>query len=422
MSTTNETSGSAVTSAGIRFHGPTSIQKLASSQRYHTGRTAGRLVARRAVSGWARKVSTSRVASLIGGILARSEATRVISADGPALEVWSSPGGRDAAPSAYVKPAWPKVDVHRTGDRGKIAAVKKTEITPAVAARLVAAQFPQWAGLPVVPVALDGWDNTTFRLGDELSIRLPSADAYVAQVEKEHRWLPILARDLPLPIPEPVAMGRPAGTFPRPWSIYRWIAGDHASVDRIASLPVFAADLAGFLAALYVAGASGGPRPGAHNFFRGGPLDTYDTQSRGSIQLLADEIDSEAATEVWEAALASTWDRPPVWVHGDVAASNLLVEDGRLRAVIDFGCSAVGDPACDLVMAWTFFAGESQEVFRSGLHLDDATWARGRGWALWKALITLAQEKVEGVNADAAARRFGWRNGARDVIDIVLAR
>jgi aminoglycoside phosphotransferase (APT) family kinase protein len=298
--------------------------------------------------------------------------------------------------------------------------VEKRDITPAVAARLVATQFPQWADLPVVPVALDGWDNTTFRLGDELAVRLPSADAYVAQVEKEHRWLPVLAAHLPLPIPEPVAMGRPGDGFSRPWSIYRWIAGEHTRVDRIANLSVFAADLAEFLAALYAIDATGGPTPGSHNFFRGGPVDTYDAQSRESIRRLADEIDPEAATDVWDAALASTWHRAPVWVHGDVTGSNLLLEEGALRAVVDFGCAAVGDPACDLVMAWTFFVGDSRDVFRSGLPFDDATWARGRGWALWKALITLVQAQERGVDADAVARRMGWRSGARDVIDAVL--
>ena len=297
----------------------------------------------------------------------------------------------------------------------------KRDITPAVAARLVASQFPQWAGLAVRPVKLNGWDNTTFRLGDELSIRLPSHDRYVPQVEKEQRWLPILARQLPLPIPEPVAMGEPGDGFPRPWSIYRWIAGDTARVERITSLTVFAADLAGFLTALYAIDASGGPPAGPHSFFRGGPLDTYDSQSREAIHLLESELDADAATEVWEAALASRWDRPPVWVHGDVSASNLLVTEGALRAVIDFGCAAVGDPACDLVMAWTFFAGESRDVFRDGLRLDDATWARGRGWALWKALITLRDEKQGRVGSDAAARRFGWRTSAREVIDLVVA-
>jgi aminoglycoside phosphotransferase (APT) family kinase protein len=298
--------------------------------------------------------------------------------------------------------------------------VEKGDITAEFVAGLVAEQFPQWADLPVVPVKLDGWDNTTFRLGGDLSVRLPSADAYVAQIDKERRWLPILARHLPIRIPEPVAMGKPGGGFPRPWSIYRWIEGDPASADRIDTPRAFASELAGFLAALYAIDASAGPAPGKHNFFRGGPVDTYDAQSRESIALLADEIDCDAATAAWDAAVATKWNRPPVWVHGDVTASNLLVEDGSLRAVIDFGCAAVGDPACDLVMAWTFFTDQSRALFRSGLALDDATWARGRGWALWKALITLAREKRGGENADEAARRFGWRGGPHAVIADVL--
>ncbi len=299
--------------------------------------------------------------------------------------------------------------------------MEKGAITAALAARLIAAQFPHWADLPIVPVALDGWDNTMFRLGDELCVRLPSADRYVAQVDKEHRWLPVLARQLPLAIPEPVAMGQPDNEFPRPWSVYRWLEGDPAGDDRIADLVEFAADLSGFLAALEAIDASGGPSPGPHNFFRGGPLKTYDAQSRASIQQLADEIDTDAATEVWEVALASTWDRLPVWVHGDVTASNLLVAQGHLRAVIDFGCAGIGDPACDLVMAWTFFAGESKETLQRGLRFDEATWARARGWALWKALVTLLKGKEAVADADAAARRFGWRSGAREVLEVILA-
>jgi aminoglycoside phosphotransferase (APT) family kinase protein len=299
--------------------------------------------------------------------------------------------------------------------------VEKGDITAAVVAGLIARQFPQWADLSVVPVALDGWDNTTFRLGDELSVRLPSADFYVAQIDKEQHWLPILARDLPLRIPEPVASGKPDGGFPRPWSIYRWIDGDPATTDRIDDTSAFARDLAAFLAALYAIDASAGPAPGNHNAFRGDPVDMFDAQTRGAIELLAGEIDSAAASEAWDAAVATKWDRPPLWVHGDVTASNLLVADGRLRAVIDFGCAGVGDPACDLVMAWTFFAGESRESFRNGLALDDSTWARGRGWALWKAIITLAREKRGGENGDEAAQRFGWRGGPREIIAEVLA-
>jgi aminoglycoside phosphotransferase (APT) family kinase protein len=288
--------------------------------------------------------------------------------------------------------------------------------------RLVAAQFPQWADLPVAPVELDGWDNTTFRLGDELSVRLPSADAYVPQVDKEHHWLPLLGPQLPLPIPEPVARGRPSDVFPRPWSVYRWIDGDQATAEHLTDLERFAANLADFLAALYRIDPAGGPPAGRHNFFRGGPLAVYDNDTREAISALVNEIDTDAAATLWGDALAAAWHGPSVWVHGDVAASNLLVVDGRLAAVLDFGCAGVGDPACDLVISWTLFTGESRAAFRNGLHPDDATWTRGRGWALWKALLTLAKEiEANDGEQDLASTRFGWRIGARAVIDEVLA-
>jgi aminoglycoside phosphotransferase (APT) family kinase protein len=302
---------------------------------------------------------------------------------------------------------------------GMIAAMD--EITAEVAARLVAGQFPQWAGLPVVPVGLNGWDNTTFRLGGQLSVRLPSGEDYVAQVSKEHRWLPALAGRLPLPIPEPVALGRPAAGFPWPWSVYRWIEGEPACLGQVADLAAFAADLAGFLTALYAIDADGGPPPGLHSAFRGGPLMTWDEQARTAIDLLAQDIDARAALGVWETALASPWQQPPVWVHGDVAASNLLLSGGALHAVIDFGCAAVGDPACDLVIAWTFFPSPAAAVFRRDLPFGEATWARARGWALWKALVTLSGAQQCGDGGQAAARRFGWRYSPRQIIDRVIA-
>ena len=297
--------------------------------------------------------------------------------------------------------------------------MEKAAITPELVSRLVAAQFPQWAGLPVTPVALDGWDNTTFRLGEDLSVRLPSADRYVPQVDKEHRWLPVLAPQLPLPIPAPLAKGAPGNGFPRPWSVYRWLEGQHATVDRVTDHERLAKDLAGFLAALYRIDTAGGPAAGAHSFFRGGSLSVYDAETREAISALQGEIDTAAATAVWDTALAATWHGPSVWVHGDVTASNLLVVDGRLCGVVDFGCSAVGDPACDTTMAWTFFSGDSRETFRDRVPLDDATWARGRGWALWKALITLVRF-LNGRETEPA-RRFGWRVSSRQVIDEVLA-
>jgi aminoglycoside phosphotransferase (APT) family kinase protein len=303
-----------------------------------------------------------------------------------------------------------------------IVAVNEDEITADVAARLVAVQFPQWAGLPVTPVTLNGADNTTFRLGDEWCIRLPTASC-VAQVAKEHRWLPVLARQLPLPVPEPVAMGRPGDGFPRPWSVYRWIEGETASTGQVADLTGFASALAGFLAALQDIDPSDGPPAGAHNFFRGGPLATWDEQARQLIRLAADDIDATAAAGVWDTALASTREQTPVWVHGDLTASNMLVADGALHAVIDFGGVAIGDPAYDLVMEWEFFAGDSAAAFRRGLHLDEATWDRGRGWALWKALTSLATERqgTDGAQAPAHDDLYGWRHSPRQIIGRIIA-
>jgi len=277
---------------------------------------------------------------------------------------------------------------------------------------LLAAQFPHWADLPIKPVEFDGWDNRTFRLGEDMTVRLPSAAPYALQVEKEHRWLPKLAPLLPLPIPVPLAKGSPADGYPWHWSVYRWLEGETATAERIADLRQFAAALAQFLTALQRIDASGGPPPGRHTFFRGGPLTVYDAETRQAIAALDGKIDTDTASAVWEAALEATWHGSPVWFHGDIAWGNLLVEGGRLSAVIDFGTSGVGDPSCDLAIAWTLFGGESREAFRAGLQLDDATWARGRGWTLWKSLITLA-EHIDS-NPLAAGR-------GRRVIDEVLA-
>jgi len=268
--------------------------------------------------------------------------------------------------------------------------VEKSDITVDVVVALLNEQFPQWAELPVRPVAIDGWDNTSFRLGEELLVRLPSADRYVLGVEKEHRWLPVLAPQLPLPIPQPVAKGQPSGVFPRVWSIYGWLEGETVGTAPPTDRVAFAVDVASFLDALYRIDASDGPVAGEQSFWRGASLTRYDRQTRKAIADLGDAIDGDAATAVWDAALGAPHAGPPVWAHGDVAQNNLLVSGGRLSAVIDFGTSAVGDPACDTVFAWTFLDGESREAFRARLPVDHDTWVRGRGWAIWKALITLA--------------------------------
>jgi aminoglycoside phosphotransferase (APT) family kinase protein len=283
--------------------------------------------------------------------------------------------------------------------------VERPLIDATLARRLVAEQFPRWAELPLRPVPRDGWDNRTFRLGEELTLRLPSAERYAAQVETEQRWLPRLGPHLPLPIPSPVALGRPGCGYPWHWSVMRWLDGEDAARAPVDHAGRFARSLAAFLSDLQRLDASGGPKPGRPNFHRGGPLRVYDAEARKAIAALGERVDGRAATAAWEEALATTWTGPPVWVHGDVSAGNLLVRDGRLHAVIDFGGLAVGDPACDLAIAWTLFSGASREAFRASLPLDEATWARARGWALWKALITLVEPEGPGTARGAWARR-----------------
>ncbi|MHC5908878.1 aminoglycoside phosphotransferase family protein [Streptomyces sp. S6] len=254
---------------------------------------------------------------------------------------------------------------------------------------LIAGQFPEWSGLPVRPVARQGWDNRTFRLGEELSVRLPSAEGYVAAVAKENRWLPLLARELTTPLPAPVAVGRPSAGYPFPWSVRRWLPGDTVEsgvVDRLR----LARDLGDFLCRLREVPAEGGPVAGLHCWYRGCHPSVYGEQVADALVALAGEVDVGACRRVWSEALVSVWASAPVWFHGDVAVGNLLVRDGKLSAVIDFGTCGVGDPACDLVVAWTYFEGVEREVFREAVGLPDDAWRRARGWALWKALVVLA--------------------------------
>ena len=262
-----------------------------------------------------------------------------------------------------------------------------------LARRLISSQFPKWKDLPIYPVKFSGWDNRTFHLGEHMLVRMPSAEEYSLQVEKEQLWLPKLAPLLPLPIPEPLAKGEPALGYPWKWSIYRFLEGDTAASAPIDDLSIFAAHLANFLIALQSIDSAGGPSPGPHSFYRGGSLMTYDAETREAIFTLRDKIDVDAAIKVWEEALKTSWQSPPVWVHGDISASNLLVQEGRLSAVIDFGQLTLGDPACDLSIAWTLFKGESRKVFRDTLPLDAGTWTRARAWTLWKALITAVKNQ-----------------------------
>ena len=271
----------------------------------------------------------------------------------------------------------------------------KLDITLLLVIELIAEQFPQWAHLPIRPTEVSGVDNRTFRLGQDMVVRLPSSQQYALQVQKEQRWLPFLAQHLSIPIPEPLAIGQPSKHYPWHWSTYRWIEGQSANILSIDEehLKLIVKQLAQFLNELHTIDTTGAPLPGSHNFYRGGSLSVYDDQTRDALDQLRDQIDVDAVTVVWERALRSQWNKDPVWIHGDLYPSNILIKDGQLTAVIDFGGMGIGDPACDLVIAWTFLKNESRNIFKLLMNLDSDTWARARGWALWKALITLAQIK-----------------------------
>jgi aminoglycoside phosphotransferase (APT) family kinase protein len=264
-------------------------------------------------------------------------------------------------------------------------------IDAALVRRLIGAQFPQWSGLPVTPVEVDGWDNRTYRLGEDMTVRLPTAAGYVPAVAKENYWLPRLAPALPVAVPPILAQGAPGEGYPFSWSVRSWLHGQTADRGRIDDMSQFAVSVAEFLRALQCYDAAGGPLAGEHSGYRGASPAHYDEETRRCLAVLTGRVATARAAAVWDAALTAQWCGAPVWFHGDIASGNLLVADGKLAAVIDFGTSGVGDPACDLVIAWTMFSGDSRQAFRHAVGQGEGTWARARGWALWKALLVLTE-------------------------------
>jgi aminoglycoside phosphotransferase (APT) family kinase protein len=261
------------------------------------------------------------------------------------------------------------------------------ELDAGLVRRLLAEQFPRWAGLPLRPVASAGTDNALYRLGTRLAVRLPRVEWAAGQVEKDLRWLPRLAAQLPLQVPQPLAVGQPAAGYPWTWAVYRWLPGQTASLENLTDACQAARDLAHFLTCLQQSDPTGGPLAVEHGL-RGASLSLRDAETRQAIAAMQGLLDTSAATRLWESALqAPEWGRPPVWFHGDLLKGNLLARRGRLSAVIDFSGLGVGDPACDLMIAWSLFSGESRAVLRAELGLDEATWRRGQGMALSQAVI-----------------------------------
>jgi aminoglycoside phosphotransferase (APT) family kinase protein len=263
------------------------------------------------------------------------------------------------------------------------------ETDASLVGRLLSAQFPHWAELPIERVPSSGTDNALYRLGDDMVVRLPRIDWAVEGVENAYEWLPRLAPLLPVAVPVPLAKGNPGRGYPWPWSVHPWLEGENPTVGAIADPDALAKDLAEFVGAMQRIDLTGAPPAG-----RGVPLAERDEPTRAALAQLQGMVDTEAVTEAWEAALRTPeWSGAPVWVHGDLAPGNLLLRDCRLAAVIDFGGVGVGDPACDLMPAWNLLPPEARGVFRAALGVDDATWDRGRGWALTVALLQLPYYK-----------------------------
>ncbi|MEP1144178.1 MAG: aminoglycoside phosphotransferase family protein [Henriciella sp.] len=279
------------------------------------------------------------------------------------------------------------------------------DVSIATARLLVDDQFPEYAHLPIESVQSGGTDNTIFRLGEALSLRFPKRASGSSQAEKEHKWLPLL-NPLPLAISQPLKRGHSAAEYPHAWSIYNWIPGAPLSTSKIDDWSRAALDLARFVSALQLKTVKGAPRSGAQNNFRGVLLAERDDLTRRAIERLTDEYSALKLLEVWENALAAPiCAGEPVWLHGDLQGGNILVREGHLAAIIDFGLSGVGDPACDLMVAWSILPAEVKTIFRNEIACNDGTWARGRGWALSVSTIALEYHRTRTPALSAISRQ-----------------
>jgi aminoglycoside phosphotransferase (APT) family kinase protein len=277
---------------------------------------------------------------------------------------------------------------------------------------LIAAQFPRWVDLPIAPVHAPSTDNAMYRLGADMAVRLPRRASAALPIDKEHTWLPRLAPQLPLAVPVPLVKGAPDERYPYPWSVVRWLDGETPRPGVLDDARA-ARELSAFVRALHAVDTSAGPRPGAHNFWRGVPLQQRDAQMRERFAWLADLEDIGAIVAAWDRdSTAPPSMRAAVWIHGHLKAANLLCREERFVGVLDWSCAALGDPANDLAVAWTLFGPGARAVFRAELGVDDDTWMRGRAWALIEGVLALSYYRGKD---DALAQE------GRHMIDAVLA-
>jgi len=266
-------------------------------------------------------------------------------------------------------------------------------ITPGLARKLIDKQFPEFADLPIRSVKQQGHDNRTYRLGKDMLIRMPTAEFYALKVPKEQALLPQLAPHLTFSIPVPIKMGTPSKDYPYPFSIYKWLEGTSINLLVLDNdcLEKLAFDLAKFLKELQSIDNVDGPAPGQHNWWRGDHVSVYDKSARDQIAKLSSIIDSNKAIQLWGKACKTRWNKNPVWIHGDLSIGNMLMQNSNLSAIIDFGGMSLGDPACDLVIAWTFLKDRARQIFIREMALDEETWLRAKAWALWKATFELCE-------------------------------
>jgi len=267
------------------------------------------------------------------------------------------------------------------------------DITRALAYKLITEQFPEYAHLPVLEVEKQGHDNRTYRLGNDMLIRMPTAESYALKVPIEQELLPKLAPHLNVNIPVLIKMGMSSKNYPYPFSIYKWLEGTSINLLTLSTgeMDRVAFDLAKFLKELQSIDDVDGPVPGQHNWWRGSHISVYDKGAREQIAALSTSIYQGKAIDLWKRASKTKWDKPPVWIHGDFASGNMLIKDGKLSAIIDFGGICLGDPACDLVIAWTFLKDNARDIFIREMALNEDTWLRAKAWALWKATFELCQ-------------------------------
>jgi aminoglycoside phosphotransferase (APT) family kinase protein len=267
---------------------------------------------------------------------------------------------------------------------------------------LLKSQCSRWANLPLKAVTSSGTDNALFRLGGDYVVRLPRVDWAAESINKEYEWVPKLARFLEIPISEPVFKGSPDKSYPWSWIVAKWNEGCNPPFEENDEYELLAKDLANFLNELHGIQLANGP-----SSRRGISLKEIDTETKNAIDELRGEIDTQSITSLWnQLSNAPPWGKDPVWVHGDFLPGNILVQNNRLSAVIDFSCVGIGDPACDLAIAWSLLKPHSRRIFRETLSdIDDQTWERGRGWALSIALIMLPYYKHSNSVLTALARR-----------------